>query len=491
MVTELSLFTGGEYGVYLLVNVKTAGADLYSDSQVYERVMLTVPRELRSIAVLWTEEVCEAAYPKVGNWDVYWHQWMSIQWFAKTHPEYDYFWNWEMDVRFTGHHYEFLERMSEFSKQQPRKMLWERNKRFYLPDVHGTYEQFVKDTNQKVAAAAKDELIPGPIWGPAPFSPLQNPIGPTPPEDEAEHDDWGVGEEADLITLLPPWDPRNTDWAMRHKIWNFIAGVAPHFTPEHPKHYTFTHPAFIQINRRVFINTVSRLSRRQLEAMHQENVAGRTMASEMWPATASLHHGLKVVTAPHPIWFNRKWPALYSDIVFNAHSNNDSYWGHDLPYFITEKTDKFTKKVPHVSKHADEKRDVPPKLRKRNPADGVRPPDPIVEEPEEITRLQNDGPVRFPAQWCERHDSIYNADREFNFKGWSFYYHADFPDTLYRRWMGWLARSGPGQVPGRDQWAGSELTFWPDSQAGRICLPSMLLHPVKSVRRQEEPSVAY
>jgi hypothetical protein len=473
LITELSLFTGGEYSVFLLVDVKTVGRQLYTNKADYERIMMSIPQELRSITILWTQDVCEEAWPNVGNWDVYWHQWMPLQWFAKTHPEFDYFWNWEMDVRYTGHHYEIFEKLAEFAKQQPRKYLWERNKRFYFPAAHGTYDDFIRDTNEKVAEAERNGQLK-PIWGPAPYSTEQVPIGPTPPEDPKEAEIWGIDEEADLITLLPAWDPRNTQWTMRHKIWNFIPGVVPQFSPEHPKDHWFGHPEFAHIDRRVFINTVSRLSRRQLHAMHLENKAGRTMTSEMWPATVSLHHGLKVVYAPHPIWFNRKWPAVYADIIFNAHSENDTYGAHDYPDVAMDHSSSHSSKGHGKSHHNNNNKrdDVDLDLEKRK-----------------SSSKHHD--VRYPAQWSERMDSVYNIDRELNFKGWSFYFHSEFPDTLYRRWMGWLAQRGGGAEPGRGQWTGSELTVSPDSQAGRICLPGMILHPVKSVRRQEEPQVQY
>jgi len=31
---------------------------------------------------------------------------MPMQYFAYQHPEYDFFWNWEMDIRNTGHWYD-------------------------------------------------------------------------------------------------------------------------------------------------------------------------------------------------------------------------------------------------------------------------------------------------------------------------------------------------------------------------------------------------
>lgn len=251
-----------------------------------------------------------------------------------------------------------------------------------------------------------------------------------------EDDDfsWGVDEEADLITLQPIWDPTHTEWTYRDKIFNFISGVRPHFTPEDPLDHAFTHPDFVNIPRRAFINTVARFSRRQLHAMHLENLAGRTMASEMWPATVALQHGLKAVYVSHPIWIDREWPAWYMDAVFNADGNETARWG-------------------------------------------------------------------------SRKDSVYNHDREHNFGGWSWYYDSTFASTLYRRWLGWSTSVGseeqypnnPLRVLGGKHFEdegymvsrpnhGSEADSSPVKirigGKGRMCLPGMLLHPVKHVSEE-------
>lgn len=401
MVSELSLRTGGEYQVFLFVNVKNHDEPIFTDRHAYRRMLIkNVPRELRDIAILWNEKVCKAMYPDITDWQVYWHQFMSVQWFSKQHPEFDYVWNWEMDVRFIGNHFHFLNSIGDFSAEQPRKYLWERNSRFYIPAFHGkNYTTFVKDTHAIVANASRAKEIPEPVWGPMPYSDKQKPLGPSPPHSmEEDNYTWGVGEEADLITLLPIWDPTNTSWTMRNKIWNFTPGVHPIFNDEHPTDDEFFDKNEKSIPRRAFINTVLRLSKKLLDAMHEENLAGRTMQAEMWPTTVALHHGLKAVYAPHPIYSAVKWPARYADAVFNA-----------------------------------------------------------------------DGGVT--GRWGQGNDSIYNQDREVNFRPFSWYYHARFPRVLYRRWMGWKAEDGLGEVGGKE-WEERE-------KGGRMCLPQMLLHPVK------------
>jgi len=419
LVTETSLLTGGEYQVFLLVNIKQREANIYEDEKVYKDLLKrTVPKELRDIAILWTERVLEEWYPHVGDWQVYWMQFMPLQWFSKQHPEFDYVWNWETDARYIGNHYHFFEQIARFSKQMPRKHLWERNSRFFFPDSwDGDYDAFLQNTDEQISNASAMGLIDEPVWGPKPYAPFQYPLGPLPPT-TAEEDNfkWGVGEEADLITLQPMWDPAETEWSYRNHIWNFIPEVRPHFTPDNGNADGFDHPGFPTIPRRVFINTVVRFSKRMLHVMHLENLQGRAMQAEMWPATVALQHGLKAVYAPHPIWTDRKWPAWYAEAVFNAD-------------------------------------------------DGI------------------------PSRWSQQLDSPYNHDREANFGGFSWYYRSVFPHVLYRRWLGWKAKdwgwdADEAKQTEADMKSALAVKLGRDADETddfRMCLPGMLLHPVKNV----------
>ncbi len=421
MVSELSLQSGAEYQVFLFVNVKDSSLPIFDDQNEYERVLReNVPEELQDIAILWSESIFPNWYPEVKDWQVYWHQFMCLQWFSLTHPEFDFVWNWETDARYTGHHYHFLEKIGEFADKQPRKLLWERNKRFYIPSVHGNYQSFIQQTHQSIFEASFNSLIPSPVWGPRPWAkaePPQKPLGPKPPTSfEEDNFEWGINEPADLITLLPMWDPRNTTWSYKDKIWNYFPDVRPVFTSEDGHADSFTHPDFAQMDRRVFINTVVRLSKRMLQAMHEENLVGRSMQAEMWPATVALQHGLKAVYAPHPIFTDRHWPAAYSAAIFDTASSVDEETGA-----------------------ANQSRQ---------------------------------------GAWTEEADSPYNHDREHNFFGWSWYYASDFPRKLYRRWLGmeivsqnWGEAERVEGGPGADGPHGEK----------RMCLPGMLLHPVKNM----------
>lgn len=440
LITELSLLSGGEYQVYLLVHVKNATFEIWSNNEVYQEVLkASVPPEFQGISILWNQNLLQEWYSEIGNWDVYWHQFMPLQWFSKLYPDFDYIWNWEADARYTGNHYHLLEQVARFAQKAPRKYLWERNSRFYIPAAHGTYEEWVNDTDVAIEDAVRGGNM-NVVWGPQPYNAtIQQPIGPTPPRSlEEDSFDWGVGEEADLITLQPIWDPTYTLWTYRDKIFNYVPGIRPHFSEEDPLDDNFHHPEFVNIPRRTFINTVSRFSRKQLHAMHLENYAGRTMQAEMWPATVALQHGLKAVYAPHPIWADHRWPAWYMDAIFNADGNETARWG-------------------------------------------------------------------------TRSDSAYNHDREHNFGGWSWYYDSKFARVLYRRWLGWSATMGseeqypnsPLRTLGGKQYEdeGFPLNIPADAPAadstfdgrevhvggkGRMCLPPMLLHPVKHMYEEGE-----
>jgi hypothetical protein len=237
-----------------------------------------------------------------------------------------------------------------------------------------------------------------------------------------EDDDftWGVAEPADFITLLPMWDPRNTTWSYKDKIWNYLPNIRPIFTPEDGQADWFTHPDFAQIDRRTFINTVVRFSKKMLQAMHEENLVGRSMQAEMWPSTVALQHGLKAVYAPHPIFNDRHWPAAYSEAIFDTKNTVDE---HGAP------------------------------VQERQGA------------------------------WTEEGDSPYNHDREFNFQGWSWYYASRFPRNLYRRWLNWSIV--------RQDWGKDEKIVGGEGEDGetqerRMCIPGMLLHPVKRMARDKE-----
>lgn len=94
-----------------------------------------------------------------------------------------------------------------------------------------------------------------------------------------------------------------------------------------------------------------------------------------------------------------------------------------------------------------------------------------------------------PARWGQEADSPYNHDREANFGGWSWYYRSVFPHVLYRRWLGWKSSDWGWDKDEARQIERSQKQDLADRlrvdlhavENARICLPGMLLHPVKNV----------
>ncbi|ROW08193.1 hypothetical protein VPNG_06955 [Cytospora leucostoma] len=290
LISELSLRTGGEYRVFLLVQVKDSLEDLALwDAETYKYVLQTqVPKEFHDIAILWGSYEVQGIYPLLDPLDaatVHNAQWLSVQKFTQEHPEFDYIWNWEMDSRLIGHHYDVLTKIGEFAKKQPRKGLWERNERFYIPSYHGDYDTKYRKWVEK--ASGKET-----VWG-APDLSFINPVGPKPPVASPNQDnyEWGVGEEADLITLSPMFDPLESNWILRDQVWQ----------------YNDTTHNSTDLPRRATIVTQSRLSRRLIETMSAENLRGNHVGSEMAANTVALLHGLKAVYAPMPVFMDRPW----------------------------------------------------------------------------------------------------------------------------------------------------------------------------------------
>ncbi|KAH8601723.1 hypothetical protein B0O99DRAFT_562364 [Bisporella sp. PMI_857] len=294
LVTELSLRSGGEYQVYLLVGVEE-DLPIWTNATVHQQVIQdNVPKEFWNMTVLWDEKINKELYPKaqalVGN--VNKSQWQPLQNFALENPEFEFFWNWELDTRYTGHHYNLLERLAIFAKKQPRKGLWERNERFYIPSLHADY--YDSKFRKTVEAASGSEVV----WGAVSIEGVK-PVGPKPPLPSFKEDNykWGVGDEADYISLAPIFNPVGTTWPDKDDVFGYKG------TRETP--------------RRASIGTQARVSRTLLEAMHQENKNGNFLGAEMAPQTVSLLHGLKAVYAPIPIFFDRQWSGKKLDKWFN------------------------------------------------------------------------------------------------------------------------------------------------------------------------------
>lgn len=240
---------------------------------------------------------------------------MPVQFFARNKPEFDFYWNIELDVRYTGHYYHLTEQLGDWAKAQPRKGIWERSNHFYIPRVHGAYStDFTQWVQEKSSPSGKlwGKYSDQSIWGPAAVpGGIDSSLADFPATANPDQDSysWGVGEDADFITLLPIFPPHETHYAFLGDYWNYPEVPA---APEPPK--------------RCSIVTTYRLSNRLLNTMHNENskAPGHHMGSEMWPPSVCLQYGYKAVYAPHPIWLDRKWPAKALNYIFNPGSGGNA-----------------------------------------------------------------------------------------------------------------------------------------------------------------------
>lgn len=426
LITELSLATGGRYDIHLLLQVKDDSKyPIWADDAIYqERIKSSVPEEFQGMVTLWTETQMLALYqgihdtyargPGLPIHGVYRGLAMAMQHFAYLHPEYDYFWHWEMDIRYTGHYQDLLSKLEDFGRKQPRKGLWERNERFYIPSSHGSWEDFSHMARVQAEMGTDNGVanIPGMrhndqndkvknqiVWGPQRpadekdwFEHEDDPEPPT--SSEKDKYTWGVGEEADLIMLNPMFNPEGTTWGLRDDLtgYNISGGMPP---------------------RRASIITTSRMSRRLLMSMHRATAFKKQFGfPEMWPATVALQHGYKAVYAPHPIYVDRKWPSDFLAKTLNAGLNGAT--------------------------------------------GGSR-------------------------------NSVY-GDREHNLRGLTWFYNTGFSPNLYRRWLGMKVNNDGGdefeRVPDESK-SGTGVGDMAGGE-GRMCLPPMLLHPVKDVELPAE-----
>ncbi|KAH6724971.1 hypothetical protein BKA61DRAFT_40874 [Leptodontidium sp. MPI-SDFR-AT-0119] len=426
LISELSLGSGAEYDVHLLVQVKDEPANpIWADADTYQKHLNeSVPAEFRDIATLWSETQMLMVYQGIFDTFIrdrpvhgpYRGLQMAMQYFAHTHPEYDFFWHWEIDIRYTGHYYNLFSQIDSWTKKQPRKGLWERSSRFYIPSVHGSWEDFKQmvRVQTEMGTESPDNIWAGikgskaerpkvdkPIWGPERphdsqdwFEIEKDPVPPTGYDKDKYA--WGVGEDADLITFNPLFDPEGTTWLLESDITGYNAsdGLPP---------------------RRAAIVTASRMSKRLLNTMHRETAFKKHHAfSEMWAPTTALHHGYKAVYAPHPVYVDREWPTAYLAGVMNAGRNGAT--------------------------------------------GGAR-------------------------------TSVF-GEKEHNLLGMSWYYNAGFAPNLWRRWLGFKVNNEGGEEfeltvdEGRD---GKGVNGMRGGE-GRMCLPPMLIHPVKNVELPVEES---
>ena len=281
LVTELALRSGGEYTVYLMVRVENNTTPIWNATRE-QADLAGIPQEFRDMSVFWNEAMMKEFYFKSTNDNsAQVSDWLPVEKFAQDYPQYDFFWNWELDSRYTGHHYNLLEKLVAFARAQPRKGLWERNERFYIPSVHGPYDSKFRATVEELSGLET-------VWG-APKVEGVKPTGPVRPSQDPRDDNyvWGVDEDADYISVAPIFNPVNTTWPNQTDVWGY-AGAED--TP-----------------RRATVGMNSRCSKKLLTVMNAENLRGNHIGSEMEPQTVALLYGLKAVFAPIPMFFDRAW----------------------------------------------------------------------------------------------------------------------------------------------------------------------------------------
>ena len=82
MIAELSLKSGGEYEVFLLVHVKDRDLRIFDDPETYQAVLHdNIPPEFHGMTVLWNDEVVWNIYTELKDEEersVHTAQWLSV-----------------------------------------------------------------------------------------------------------------------------------------------------------------------------------------------------------------------------------------------------------------------------------------------------------------------------------------------------------------------------------------------------------------------------
>ncbi|KAF2146315.1 uncharacterized protein K452DRAFT_220088 [Aplosporella prunicola CBS 121167] len=280
MIVELSLETGGLYEIFILVHVKDLSQHIFLEPEAYNRVLLKhVPQEFQNMAYLWNVNLLREWYPAVKEHSFIHQAYQALQLFStRIIPEFDYFWQFEMDFRTSSPHLQNLERLAAWARDQPRLHIHNMNAAWYMPSVQGSWGNLYRLMNETLW----DDKLAGEV---------------------AEHGaEWGVGEEADLITLAPIIDVRTTKW-----LWKGML----HNDPYKTKEKNLPHLAAPV--------SMTRTSKRLLAEVHALQLEhGFWMASEATMETVAFRKGLKAVHAQHPVYYNGSEADAKLDDVFNT-----------------------------------------------------------------------------------------------------------------------------------------------------------------------------
>jgi hypothetical protein len=122
--------------------VKDNSLDLLDD-HVYAQILeKSVPRKFRDLALLYNEAILREWYLKVSEYRAQDQTYQALQIFSHSFPKFDFVWQLEMDARFTGNVAKMLTSAGNWAKSQPRKNLWERNGRWFIPALWKDYVSF-------------------------------------------------------------------------------------------------------------------------------------------------------------------------------------------------------------------------------------------------------------------------------------------------------------------------------------------------------------
>ncbi|KAK3386111.1 hypothetical protein B0H63DRAFT_450096 [Podospora didyma] len=284
LIAETALKSGGEYHVILLVDMKDYEGNIFGSEEEYQQGFKNagVPPEFRSIAILWDSRLLQSWYSGIEEHRTMWQVYQPMQLLALHYPEFDHFWQLELDVRFTGDAGKYLDRLTSVARNEPRKQALERATFWHMQQMIGEYEDFFDEVNKLHNNSAK-------IWGPLRVPEIL-PIGPEPPTKFAQDDKfkWGVGEEADVIVTSYCTNVLNAhEWVFQGWLGGFRAGLkTPRF---------FCPPAITRTSRALLFV--------QHEAQMTQNIR---VPSEATPTSFALWHGLKFSFPQHPIFWESR-----------------------------------------------------------------------------------------------------------------------------------------------------------------------------------------
>ncbi|KAG7284987.1 hypothetical protein NEMBOFW57_009605 [Staphylotrichum longicolle] len=283
LVAETALKGGGEYQVILLVDMKDYDGyenNIFASEEAYKKGLedAGIPREFQSIALLWDNRLLESWYPEIEEHRTMWQVFQPMQLLALHYPEFDHFWQLEMDMRFLGDAGKFLDRLTTTARNEPRKQALERSSFWHMIAETGDYGEFFRAVDAANAGGSH-------AWGPMRVREIL-PIGPEPPVPDPRNEtfQWGVGEEADVITTSFCMDANKPNqWVFREWIHGLKTGVTT------PRFYC--PPA------------IMRGSRALLLVIHQAQLEyGIRVPSEATLPSFALWHGLKLSFPQHPVF---------------------------------------------------------------------------------------------------------------------------------------------------------------------------------------------